>query len=78
MMIRYIAIKDENNREGHGYNICACDTEGDVMEVLAETRDVIPDRTRAQELTRLLNSGDVDPWHMEDIIEDALWEMAQG
>ncbi len=82
-MIRYIALKNRGlDRErqlcvdaGEGYDICACDAEGDVMEVLAVARDAVPDRACAETLIKLLNSDEVDPIHMEDIIEDQLYEM---
>ncbi len=75
-MIRYIAMKHINCGARRGYDMLACEAEGDVLEVVAAAENVITDRAHATTLVKTLNGGDVDPLHMEDIIEDTLFEMA--
>ncbi len=75
-MIRYIALREASIGEARGYDICACDGEDDLMEVIVKARGVVPDSESARSILAALNSADVDPLHMEDIIEDILYEMA--
>ena len=68
-MCRYEVFEErrvlEGSQEYTGYGICMADS-------LARVPDISSEKSVAEELVSLLNSEDVDPVHMMDIVEDHL------
>ncbi len=69
-MIRYIALKRPAKTKENTYDICACVCEGDLMEILSSAENVSADSDFVRALLATLNTSDVDPIHLEEIIED--------
>ncbi len=74
-MIRYIAAKDPLAKNNHAYDICACEVQDDIIEILNTVKDISADRNQIRHLLALLNGADVDPLHLPDIIEDTLGDL---
>ena len=55
----------EGSQEYTGYGICIADSSARISDISSE-------RSVAEELVSILNSEDVDPVHMMDIVEDHL------
>lgn len=56
----------------NSYGICAYQTELGNERMIACFYDVFAERNKAEELVELCNSMDLDPIHLEDVVEDAL------
>ena len=68
-MCRYEVFEErrvlEGSQEYIGYGICVVDNSARISNISSE-------KSVAEELVSLLNSEDVDPVHMMDIVEDHL------
>lgn len=54
------------------YGICAYTIECESEKLIACFYDVFSERKKAEELVYLCNSLELDPIHLEDVVEDAL------
>lgn len=77
-MTNYVVIKnnpEKANRGGRGntYGICACSFSDGVLEVKKCVNGISDDLIFLKLLTDKLNRNDVDPIHLENIVEDELY-----
>ena len=78
-MIKFLAIrKDKENLaklKTDGYGICACVIDGGFIDVINCVDNISKDIVWVKALADKLNQYDVDPIHLNDIIEDELYNM---
>lgn len=56
----------------NSYGICAYQKDLDDEKLIACFYDVFSERKKAEELVELCNTLELDPIHLEDVVEDAL------
>ena len=77
-MANYVVIRKSteasDNKTGNNlYGICACSFTDGVLEIQNCISNVSDDLVWVKELSNKLNSYEVDPVHLRDIIEDELF-----
>ena len=80
-MVKYLAIKGNEKRvvwdEQKTYGICACLIVNGIIEIVRNTGGLSEDVNWIKALADKLNRNDVDPVHLNDIIEDELYYMRE-
>ena len=76
-MIKYLAIRTNAEKTVQmpkdTYGICACVIDDDFMEIIRCVDHISKDIVWVKALADKLNQNDVDPIHLNDIIEDELY-----
>ena len=78
-MANYVVIRnndvstDKNSDKNTAYGICACSHSNGVLEIQCCVNDISDDLTWLKSLSTRLNDNDVDPIHLENIVEDELY-----
>ena len=74
VVIRYNDVSpDKNSDKNTAYGICACSLSNGVLEIQCCVNDISDDLTWLKSLSTRLNDNDVDPIHLENIVEDELY-----
>lgn len=80
-MIKYLATRGNEKKfvqnEQKIYGICACLIGNGIIEIVRNTEGVSEDINWIKALADKLNRNDVDPVHLNDIIEDELYYMRE-
>ncbi len=76
-MVNYVVIKNNSMNSGkngdrNAYGICAYSFVGGVLKILSCVSNISDDLIWLKALSDKLNQNDVDPVHLENIVEDEL------
>lgn len=78
-MIRYFATKENANNFAQNkqnlYGICACVIGNGLVEIIRYTGGISDNSTCIKAIADKLNQNDVEPIHLNDIIEDELYHI---
>lgn len=78
-MIKYVVIRKNaeypEQIEKNTYGICACTVDDGLIEIINCVYDISDDVVWVRALADKLNQYDVDPIHLQDIIEDELYNI---
>lgn len=77
-MIKYLVVESTVKLDkimSNTYGICACNVDDGLIDVINCVYDISHDAEWVKALAKKLNQYDVDPIHLNDIIEDELYNL---